>query len=441
MKKVLIPFLFIFSTYVSAQKDTLGIQLSDSTAIGTPDGKLVSKQIGATGGMIVSEDGRVELIFPEGALTANTAISIQPIINLAPNGVGKSYWFEPSGIQFKKPVQIIFHYTDEEAETCPPDLMGLAIQDKTGKWSFINYEDWDSTEKKLTGFIHHFSGASNVFMLRLISAKREVCVTESVRIDVLEFFERFNVSVEAFFRRGQQNHWYVNDHEMGSESLGFLSIYEETANITRTMVTHATYIAPKYLLRNGNPVTVSLKVKILSGSKRGQYRTLTCRILVYDVYKVSVTHAGEYRAAMGNEITDNASFNVWIYPTGIVLNTIENYPPSITRRGRARAGCILNISVGGNEGSLHLTDAFRNYSRSNDYPPEILFEFLSSFEKTLFNFQWICPGVTTDMQPLYAMPLAPEINFIANGTVQTINVTTPVSKYKVIATPYRPHIR
>lgn len=430
--------------FAYSQKDTSGIQigeLSDSTAIGNPDGKLISKEIGIAGGTIISEDGRVELIFPAGALTTNTVISIQPTVNLAPNGAGKSYWFEPSGTQFKKPVQIIFHYTDEEAETCPPDLMGLSIQDKMGKWSFINYEDWDSAGKRLTGFIQHFSGASNVYMLLLRPAKREACVKESVRIDVLEFFERFNVSVEAFFRQGQQNHWYVNEREMGSTSLGYLSIYEETRYSTRTMVTHATYMAPEYLLRDGNPVTISLKVKILSGRRRGQYRTLKCRILVYDAYKVSVTHTGEYRAAMGNEITDNASFNVMIYPTGIILNTIQNYPPSITRRGGGRAGCVLNISTGGNEGSLHLTDAYRNYSQSNDYPPEILFEFLPSFEKKLFNFQWICPGVTTEMQPLYALPLAPEINFIANGTVQTINMTTPVSKYKLIVTPYRPHIR
>ena len=54
--------------------------------------------------------------------------------NLVPNGAGKAYQFEPSGIQFKKPVQIIFHYNDDEATTCPADLMCFALQDHTGKW-------------------------------------------------------------------------------------------------------------------------------------------------------------------------------------------------------------------------------------------------------------------------------------------------------------------
>lgn len=162
--------VLFFSLGVHAQADTTKLQadtsgikfieVSDSTGFGTPDGKLVSKEIGGAGGTIVSEDGKVELNFPADALATNTVISIQPATNLAPNGTGKSYQFEPSGIQFKKPVQIIFHYTDEEAETCPPDLMGLAMQDRTGKWSFFDYDDWDSASRTLKGFIHHFSVAN-----------------------------------------------------------------------------------------------------------------------------------------------------------------------------------------------------------------------------------------------------------------------------------------
>src|SRR5438045_2117146 len=120
MKKIFTSALLFLSLYLPAQNDSSSIHIiepSDSTAIASPEGKLVSKVIGTAGGRIVSDDGRVELIFPANALTANTSISIQPTTNPAPNGSGKAYSFEPSGIQFKKPVQIIFHYTDEEAET------------------------------------------------------------------------------------------------------------------------------------------------------------------------------------------------------------------------------------------------------------------------------------------------------------------------------------
>jgi len=41
----------------------------------------VSKELGAPGGKIISDDGTVELIFPADALTANTTITIQLTTN------------------------------------------------------------------------------------------------------------------------------------------------------------------------------------------------------------------------------------------------------------------------------------------------------------------------------------------------------------------------
>ena len=68
------------------------------------------------GGTLVSRDGTVELIIPAGALSKKTNMSIQPITNLMPNGNGLAYSLEPSGIQFQKPVQLVFHYDPEESE-------------------------------------------------------------------------------------------------------------------------------------------------------------------------------------------------------------------------------------------------------------------------------------------------------------------------------------
>src|SRR4030081_2081144 len=100
MKNIFLALGLLSSTIMFGQTDTTILpmeKLSDSSAIGTPDGKQVSKDIGATGGTIVSDDGRIELIFPPGALTSTTSISIQPTTNAAPNGTGKAYAFEPSG--------------------------------------------------------------------------------------------------------------------------------------------------------------------------------------------------------------------------------------------------------------------------------------------------------------------------------------------------------
>ena len=130
MKKTwLLAFLF-YTITGAAQKDSSVIKYfkpHDATGIGTPVGKVVNKEISPEGGKLVSDDGRVELIFPAGALQETKTISIQPVTNLFDSAAGNAYQFEPSGLQFKKPVQVIFQYSDEENEICPADLMSFAL--------------------------------------------------------------------------------------------------------------------------------------------------------------------------------------------------------------------------------------------------------------------------------------------------------------------------
>jgi len=159
MKSLLfLPLLSCLLTYGQADtSETKYIELPDSTEIGTPLGEPTTKEIGPAGGLIRSEDGRLELYFPAGALSQQTVISILPVTNFAPNGTGVAYRCEPSGVLFSKPVEVFFHYSDEEAMICPPDLMGFAQQDHNGKWSFLNYNGWDSLNKTLKGTVEHFS--------------------------------------------------------------------------------------------------------------------------------------------------------------------------------------------------------------------------------------------------------------------------------------------
>jgi hypothetical protein len=285
MKKILTPFLFILSLYANAQKDTMGIRFSDSTAIGTPDGKLMSRQIGPQGGNIASDDGRVELIFPAGALTSNTVISIQPTTNLAPNGVGKSYWFEPSGIQFKKPVQIIFHYTAKEAEICPPDWMSLGIQTKNSKWSFVNYENYDSISKTLKGYIHHFSGASNINDIQLRADRNELGVNDYTYIDVVDISILRPPELRAFEFAELNNNapvlWYANEVLNGNAKTGRIRMQQvQQSRSTRVMT--AVFTAPEYL----PPVNaVAIWAEVYRKTKSGKMlmRRLRCYIEIYDV--------------------------------------------------------------------------------------------------------------------------------------------------------------
>jgi hypothetical protein len=297
--KIIIVFIILFITVIaSAQNDVLNDTIVKPviTELGKPDGEKAEMKIGKEGGSLKSSDGKVELVFPAGALTKNTNIIIQPVTNMAPNGAGKAYWFEPSGIQFKKPVQIIINYTDEEAEICPPDLMGLAIQNKQGQWSFIDYNSWDSTAKLLKGSITHFSGAGNVNKMMLIPNYKRIKVNTKLEVRLLNisswFEPNYGESDDDFFlppayvSDGRTTLWYVNEIEGGNGPRrdGFIFQY---------MKTGAVYEAPSRLPEI-NPVTVKVELYIIKKNRKGKtlnlIKTFTSKIHIYDkVYEVIMT--------------------------------------------------------------------------------------------------------------------------------------------------------
>ena len=446
MKKGLLSLLLVCSLWVQAQTDTTEIEFatpSDSTAIGAPDGKSAATEIGPSGGKIASEDGRVELIFPAGALTETKMINIQPTTNHAPNGAGKSYWFEPSGIQFKKPVQIIFHYSDEDAEACPPDFMCWGIQSKTGKWSFVEYDDQDTISKTLKGFIRHFSGGSNVYKLKLECSKTQLRVKESARIRINKHYAMSDAEIimERTVTAGAPVIWFVNRIEMGNQTVGYISAGETMTKATRQSTHRATYTAPDHLIRK-NPVTVSVDLYVSSGKKKVYKRatTLSCKIDIYDVYQVTVNFTAEFPGANGTELTDSSTFFVWVYPERIVIDNIKNYTPYLSKVPK-KSQCNIIIFTEGHNGHVHLKDGYRNYKLSNDDPPEVYFQFLPMYETGILKFQWICHKVPpSPVETLHAIPISPEINFIANGQTQRINVTRYGVEYKTVIVPYRPAI-
>src|SRR4051812_31198421 len=80
------------------------------TDAGKPVGNSTSKAIGVEGGTITSPDGNVQLNIPAGALSKTTIITIQPVTNEIPGGMGHAYRFSPDGTQFSKPATLTFSY-------------------------------------------------------------------------------------------------------------------------------------------------------------------------------------------------------------------------------------------------------------------------------------------------------------------------------------------
>jgi hypothetical protein len=85
-----------------------------------------SATIGPTGGSLQSDDGRLTLKIPAGALAAPTAFSIVTGSNGVPNGIGAGYSISPGGLAFAKPAQLVLHYATADVDGTAPDALGLA---------------------------------------------------------------------------------------------------------------------------------------------------------------------------------------------------------------------------------------------------------------------------------------------------------------------------
>jgi len=399
MNKILILSMLSFSIHLNAQRDTsiLFKEPSDSTGFGTADGKPVSQEIGVGGGHMVSDDGRVELIFPDSALEQNTVISIQPTKNLAPNGVGKSYLFEPSGTQFKKAVHIVFHYTNEEAEICPPDLMGLAMQDHTGKWTFFDYDDWDSAGGTLKGSIHHFSGITNVNKIQLQADKDLLGVWEESFVWVNDISRLFKgVYDPATFLVEQYRLWLANNILGGDQWNGMIN--EQAYRSTGGTFAYAVYHAPK-ILPAKNAVKITLQIHILKGKNNvsSLQKSLSCYILIYEDYDVKISmDMGKGFGSM--QWVDESSFTMRVTKYVVILEgSIKNQNLDV----KGKTGCARYINKAKCSGPIHVT-GISKYKLTPGKPftqVDIFFDLSEGVVEPQFEVT-SCPGAIGPPTPL-----------------------------------------
>ena len=167
MKKLISAALLFVCINASAQNNTDTATRPVITDVGKPDGTKTSIKINREGSSLKSSDGMIEIRIPEGAVPKNTTISIQPITNLMANGNGKAYRLEPSGIQFKKPLQLIFHYDEAEIKDSMQLLMSIAMQNEKGQWLSLKKISLDTVKKTISGNINHFSDWANFMKIKL----------------------------------------------------------------------------------------------------------------------------------------------------------------------------------------------------------------------------------------------------------------------------------
>jgi hypothetical protein len=358
MKKLLSFIFLLSSSVVSGQNELSSKDSADffgPTEKGVPDGEKVSREIGAEGGKLVSSDGRVELIIPAGALSSNTTISIQPITNLAQGGAGKAYNFEPSGIKFQQPVQLVFHYSDKEMNGDSPQLMGIAYQDEKGSWYGIRNLKLDTDVKTITGNINHFSGWSLRWTLLFYPEATRVKVTKKVTIIARltpigeEIPGDYKEIIAAVYGPNISNPriWSVNGIPGGDANNG---------TIGGEAITRQDYKAPA-TVPDKNPVEVMFEIlgAQLEDGSRFTY-TRKCNIRVYDnCYEVKMISkmSGSAGTVLGDmSYSDEGSFIVSLEGKKSRITDIKNNMEELIYNGSCKTALM---NPGRNTGTIHIT--------------------------------------------------------------------------------------
>jgi len=197
MKNIKSPFLLGYSmlmAFVIVSCDTDDVAPAQDveaiiTDMGTPTGDLSSASIGASGGTVYSADGKLSVIIPANALSSNTTVSIQPITNEGPLGLGLGYRLQPEGMTFTKPVTLQFHYDDQLLEETPEDFLWIITQTSNGSWNAMLKSVVDVAAKTVTVETTHFSDWSlgKFVELSLNPSSKTIQKGQSVQLQVAGF--------------------------------------------------------------------------------------------------------------------------------------------------------------------------------------------------------------------------------------------------------------
>jgi hypothetical protein len=363
MKKLLLIGLFMTCILVfwSCKKDSSSpaqtIVTPEITDVGTPAGDIVNQTIGSGGGTIVSSDGSMELEFPANALSSNTIISIQPITNNAPGGVGKGYRFGPSGTEFSNPIKIIFHYTDEEIIGTSPHFMGIAFQDTSKAWYSLRNFTYDTINKTINSETKHFTDFATFVDLILSPSEEKVKINESKVFKVLVLDDPSNgdeltaltpatgdevapLAKQHEVNDGLVKNWAANGIVGGNSQYGIIT----------PQGAHCSFKAPATKPAGSkNPVQLSVEINMrykdpLTKKDYGKLQ-LNSYVEINDNnyafhLEVEYTDPNWYEAYATWTVTDLASMDVEVKDDSTIITNYENQNGKVTPASQ-------NVSLGG----------------------------------------------------------------------------------------------
>ncbi len=416
------------------------------TAVGTPTGVKTSKLIPASGGSITSDDGKIELSFPNGALSSDDTISIQPITNNCPGGTGSAYRLEPEGLKFSQPVTIKFHYDDSTLQSTLSQFMLIAFQDSSGLWRVLDNGNNDTVQHVISGNITHFSDWTQVEEVAITPENATLKVGNDITLSIINT----NVADLGLDPEGKKGYallkgngatWAVNGVTNGNDQYGTITVNPEVS----PLYDFVKYTAPKAAPpKDKNPVLVSAEFnqKFLfyeNGTIGGvaNKAILYAHILIIDGgYTVQLSFQAD-DLEMGSDflIKDQGSFDVVLAgSTGYVKN-INNSDANITLVTDNGSTCVTTVASPG-QAPIHIVDS--SFVSLNPVTNQINIIFNSLDQKNWVRgvlYDYSCPNNDNgQIGGALGPPFPALLAFDAVDSVQHIDLT---SQYKMVVTPIK----
>lgn len=154
------------------------------TPVGTATGPLRVTTIGPGGGVAMSDDSRMRVVVPAGALGSDVDIGVQLITAEAPGATGPAYRLTPEGMTFNTPVNLVFQYDSVDLLGTAPELLWIASQQADGSWLLATGVVLDPGSSTLSVPATHFSDWTRLQGLQIRPPEGKVKPGESLMLSV-----------------------------------------------------------------------------------------------------------------------------------------------------------------------------------------------------------------------------------------------------------------
>lgn len=117
--------------------------------------------VGPRGGVVMSDDGRVTLDIPEGALTEDVEVTIE-VVDADVNSGTAVYAIEPANFALLRPATLSYDlaadYEDRSLDLSAADMNNLVlVTEKSGRWQAMSDRDLDVDAGILSASVLFFS--------------------------------------------------------------------------------------------------------------------------------------------------------------------------------------------------------------------------------------------------------------------------------------------